>query len=114
MMKKTLLSLITCLCSLIVSAQITTNLYKQSDHQSVERWVDSVYSTMSLDEKVGQLFMPIVESRNDWKSKISGYIQNQKVGGLLFSKGTLSQQADITNYAQQQSKVPLFIHHQVK
>ena len=109
MMKKTLLSLITCLCSLIVSAQITTNLYKQSDHQSVERWVDSVYSTMSLDEKVGQLFMPIVESRNDWKSKISGYIQNQKVGGLLFSKGTLSQQADITNYAQQQSKVPLFI-----
>ncbi|MDD4696535.1 MAG: glycoside hydrolase family 3 N-terminal domain-containing protein [Fermentimonas sp.] len=108
-MKRTILLFIISLCTLITSAQVTTNLYKQSDQQTVERWVDSVYSTMSLQEKVGQLFMPIVESRNDWKPRIAGYIQNQKVGGLLFSKGTLSQQANITNYAQELSKIPLFI-----
>ncbi|MDD3512315.1 MAG: glycoside hydrolase family 3 N-terminal domain-containing protein, partial [Fermentimonas sp.] len=108
-MKRTLLLFIISLCALITQAQVTTNLYKQSDKQSLERWVDSVYSSMSLDEKVGQLFMPVVESRNDWKSRIAGYIQKQKVGGLLFSKGTLSQQASITNYAQELSNVPLFI-----
>ncbi len=108
-MKKVLLLFIINLCVLVTSAQVATNLYKQSDKQALERWVDSVYSTMSVDEKVGQLFMPIVESSNDWKSRIAGYIQNQKIGGLLFSKGTLSQQASITNYAQELSKIPLFI-----
>ncbi|MDD4778390.1 MAG: glycoside hydrolase family 3 N-terminal domain-containing protein [Fermentimonas sp.] len=108
-MKRTLLLFIISFCALITSAQVTTNLYKQSDRQAMDRWVDSVYSTLSLDEKVGQLFMPIVESQNDWKPRIAGYIRNQKVGGLLFSKGTLSQQANITNYAQELSEVPLFI-----
>ncbi|MDD2606712.1 glycoside hydrolase family 3 N-terminal domain-containing protein [Lascolabacillus sp.] len=109
MTKRTALLFIISLCTFITSAQVTTNLYKQSDQKAVDHWVDSIYSTMSLDEKIGQLFMPIVESRNDWKPRIAGYIQNQKVGGLLFSKGTLSQQASITNYAQELSKVPLFI-----
>lgn len=108
-MKRALLIFTIYLCALITSAQVTTNLYKQSDKQSLERWVDSVYYTMSLEDKVGQLFIPIVESSNDWKSRIAGYIRNQRVGGLLFSKGTLSRQADLTNYSQQLSKIPLFI-----
>ena len=91
------------------SAQVTTNLYKQADKQKMNRWVDSVYNTMSIDDKVGQLFIPIVESNSSWKTRIAGYIQNYKVGGLLFSKGTLANQADITNYAQGISKIPLMI-----
>ena len=91
------------------SAQVTTNLYKQAEKQNMNRWVDSVYNTMSIDDKVGQLFIPIVEPNSSWKTKIAGYIQNYKVGGLLFSKGTLTNQADITNYAQGISKIPLMI-----
>lgn len=84
-------------------------LVEKADKQKMNRWVDSVYNKMNLDQKVGQFFMPIVESKNTWKSKIADYINNQKVGGLLFSKGTLAGQADITNYAQSISKTPLFI-----
>lgn len=109
-MRKTLL-LYSILSIFIVtaSARVTTNLYKQADKQKMNRWVDSVYNTMSIDDKVGQLFIPIVESNSNWKTRIAGYIQNYKVGGLLFSKGTLSNQADITNYAQGISKIPLMI-----
>lgn len=92
-----------------LTAQVNTNLYKQADQASMNRWVDSVYLSMSVDEKVGQLFMPIVESSNSWKNRISGYINNQKVGGLLFSKGTLAGQAEITNWAQNISNIPLMI-----
>lgn len=110
MMRKTLLLyFILSIFIVTASAQVTTNLYKQADKQKMNRWVDSVYNTMSIDDKVGQLFIPIVESNSSWKTRIAGYIQNYKVGGLLFSKGTLANQADITNYAQGISKIPLMI-----
>lgn len=109
-MKKRLLTYsIISILTISVSAQVTTNLYKQADKHKLNYWVDSVYYTMSVDDKVGQLFMPIVEPNSSWKSRIAGYIENYKVGGLLFSKGTLVQQADITNYAQEISKIPLLI-----
>ena len=97
------------ICPTFLSAQVTTNLYDQADKQAMAQWVDSLYSKMTLDEKVGQLFMPIVEPNSEWKTRISGYIRNQKVGGLLFSKGSLVQQASITNYAQQVADLPLLI-----
>ncbi len=97
------------ICPTFLSAQVTTNLYDQADKQAMAQWVDSLYSKMTLDEKVGQLFMPIVEPNSEWKTRISGYIRNQKVGGLLFSKGSLVQQAEITNYAQRIADIPLLI-----
>ena len=106
---KTVLVSVFILFPVLVSAQVTTGLYEKADKQAMTRWVDSVYTKMTLDEKVGQLFMPIVEPNSGWKTRISGYIQNQKVGGLLFSKGTLAEQADITNYAQQVTGIPLLI-----
>lgn len=106
---KILLLSISVVCPMLVWAQVTTGLYEQADQQAMARWVDSVYTRMSPDEKIGQLFMPIVEPSSGWKTRISGYIRNQKVGGLLFSKGTLVQQADITNYAQQIADIPLLI-----
>lgn len=91
------------------SAQVVPQLYQQTDQTAMSRWVDSVYLTLTQEQKVGQLFMPIASPSNSWKSRISGYIKNQKVGGLLFSKGTLAEQARITNYAQELSEVPLLI-----
>jgi len=97
------------LCAMSAPAQVVPRLYQQADKENMQRWVDSVYATLTVEEKVGQLFMPIAEPNRGWKGKIAGYIQHQKVGGLLFSKGTLAQQADVTNYAQSISGVPLLI-----
>ncbi len=90
-------------------SQIQTNLHKIADKGKMTAWVDSVYSQMTLDERVGQLFIPVVEPKEKWKIKISEYINKQKVGGLLFSKGVLRGQAEITNYAQGIAKIPLLI-----
>ncbi len=93
----------------LLPAQKQTTLYQKADKQKLNAWVDSVYNRMSLDEKVGQLFMPVANPDNSYKTRITNYIKNQKVGGLLFSKGTLASQAEITNYAQSISDIPLFI-----
>jgi beta-N-acetylhexosaminidase len=84
-------------------------MYGAADKAGMTHWVDSVYATMSVDEKVGQLFMPVAEPNSSWRGRIAEYIRDQKVGGLLFSKGRLAEQADITNFAQNESRIPLLI-----
>lgn len=90
-------------------AKTEPTLLKNADRQKLQHWVDSVYETMSIDEKVGQLFMPIIYSDNRSKKQIETYVTELKVGGVLFSKGSLEQQAESTNLAQSSSKIPLLI-----
>ncbi|MBN9301051.1 MULTISPECIES: glycoside hydrolase family 3 N-terminal domain-containing protein [Dysgonomonas] len=89
----------------------TTTLYDTVDKEKMGHWVDSVYNQMSLDERIGQLFMPIVSGDNTESNKntIKNLITSQYVGGLLFSKGSPQNQAELTNYAQQVAKTPLMI-----
>lgn len=74
-------------------------------------WVDSILKTMTLDEKIGQLFMVAAYSNKDEASyrTIDKYISDYKVGGLIFFQGTPQKQAELTNRYQAQSKVPLWI-----
>lgn len=109
-MKKIITTTFLLLTTIIfLSAQTQTNFIKLANKTEMNRWVDSVYNKMSLDEKVGQLFIPIAEPNSSWKGRIGNYINNQYVGGLLFSGGTVTEQAEITNYAKSISKTPLFI-----
>ncbi|WP_291126756.1 glycoside hydrolase family 3 N-terminal domain-containing protein, partial [Dysgonomonas sp. UBA7698] len=89
----------------------TTTLYDTVDKEKMGHWVDSVYNQMSLDERIGQLFMPIVSGDNTESNKntIKNLITSQYIGGLLFSKGSPQNQAELTNYAQQVAKTPLMI-----
>lgn len=95
----------------IATAQIQPNLYRDADKTKMKAWVDSVYSTLTMDERIGQLFMVIANTHNTDANKnlINRYISQQKIGGILFSKGTIADQATLTNYAQKASKTPLFI-----
>ncbi len=81
------------------------------DYESQKRWVDSVYNTMTLKEKVGQLFMVDVFSSKPQKDtdKIKQLIKEYHVGGVIFSKGGPKRQAKLTNQYQALSKVPLLI-----
>ncbi len=109
MTKKHTLLFIFIFSAALLSAQVVPTLYQNADTQKMNEWVEQTYAGMTLDEKIGQLFMPIVESTSAWRTRTAGYINDQKVGGLLFSKGTLAQQAEATNYAQSIAKIPLLI-----
>ena len=110
-MKKTSLLVGFVLLLQIATAQIQPNLYRNADQAKMNAWVDSVYSTLTMEERIGQLFMVIANNHNTEANKklINRYIEEQKIGGILFSKGTIATQATLTNYAQKRSKTPLFI-----
>jgi beta-glucosidase-like glycosyl hydrolase/CubicO group peptidase (beta-lactamase class C family) len=97
-----------------VTAQDKKNiptLYQSVDNDKMNHWVDSVYNEMSSDERIGQLFMPVVTGDNTVANKnaIASLVKNQHIGGLLFSKGNPVAQAELTNAAQKAAKVPLMI-----
>jgi len=79
--------------------------------QSEKDWVDSVYNSMNTKQRIGQLFMLRANSTLDSAEikKISNYILNNGIGGLCFFKGGPIRQANLTNYYQSLSSVPLFI-----
>jgi beta-N-acetylhexosaminidase len=76
-----------------------------------KKWVDSVYKSMTLDEKVGQLFMVAAYSNKDSAhvKSIDKLIEDHKIGGLIFFQGGPVRQARLTNRFQAKSKLPLFI-----
>ncbi|MGL4293731.1 MAG: glycoside hydrolase family 3 N-terminal domain-containing protein [Bacteroidales bacterium] len=91
--------------------QIPNFLKNQTDSTAMVQWSDSVFDSMTPDERIGQLFMPIAEVKNTPQNKqlLRRYVEEYKVGGILYSKGTSVQQAELTNYVQDIAKTPLFI-----
>ena len=75
------------------------------------RWVDSVFHSLSLEEKIAQLVMVAAYSNKgaEHKREVEHLINDYKVGGLIFFQGGPVRQANLTNYYQSISKVPLLI-----
>lgn len=74
-------------------------------------WVDSVFQSLTFEERLGQLFMVAAYSNQDQAhiDKISNLIKTENLGGLIFFQGGPERQARLTNFYQAQSKTPLFI-----
>ena len=90
-------------------SQTKTPLFTD-DYPQQKQWVDSIYDAMNLKEKVGQLFTASIWSKNDNEAdSIRKLIQENHIGGLIFSKGGPVKQARLTNEFQNMSSVPLLI-----
>ena len=76
-----------------------------------KKWVDSIYNSLSIEERIGQLFMVAAYSNKDSAhiKSIDKLITEQKIGGLIFFQGGPVRQAQMTNHFQQLTKTPLFI-----
>jgi beta-N-acetylhexosaminidase len=110
-MKKSLVALILFLTTFNLFSQQINPLLVQNDLENQQQWVDSIYGNMSLQEKVGQLFMVDIFSSDpkDKKDKVKDLIQNQFIGGIIFSKGGPKQQAKLNNELQELSRTPLIM-----
>ncbi|MFS4457191.1 glycoside hydrolase family 3 N-terminal domain-containing protein [Maribacter sp. 2304DJ31-5] len=75
------------------------------------QWVDAQYGQMSLEEKIGQLFMVSVSSGQDSRqtNQLKQLIKEHYLGGVIFLKGGPVRQVELSNEFQSVSKVPLLI-----
>ena len=95
---------------------VFNNIYSQNplktkDHLKQQFWVDSIYNSLSSDQKIGQLFTIWVATKEGEArmNKIASLIEKNHLGGLIFSLGKIEDQAKYTNRFQSISEVPLLI-----
>jgi beta-glucosidase-like glycosyl hydrolase/CubicO group peptidase (beta-lactamase class C family) len=74
------------------------------------RWVDSVMTTLSTDEMIGQLLVVRANYPGQpYIDVIDKYITNYNIGGVTFFGGHPTTEARQTNHWQSIAKTPLFI-----
>ena len=75
------------------------------------QWVDSVIKTLTLEQQIAQCIWVAAYSNRPvaHQVEISSIIKNYGIGGIVFFQGTAEKQAELTNYYQSISKVPLII-----
>ena len=100
-----------CLFSIFSISQNSDNPLLTKDKEAQKKWVDSVYNSLSLNEKIGQLYMVQVFSNGDGLSKddVLKLIEDNKIGGIIYSKGGPVRQAQLNNQLQAASATPLLI-----
>ncbi len=95
--------------SLLLAVLFTGNVNGQGAPSPA--WVDSVFKSLSLEEKIGQLF--VIRAHTDLGEAQMNSVRNQikkyNVGGLCFFQGTPVKQATLTAEYQQLSRVPLIV-----
>lgn len=74
-------------------------------------WADSVFNTLSVEERIGQLMMVAAYSNKgpEHVRTIEDMVQRYNIGGLIFFQGGPVRQAILTNRYQTQAKTPLLI-----
>lgn len=83
-------------------------LFAQETHKSF--WIDSVYNTLSVQQKFGQLLMLRANLPNsDYFPEISNYIEDYGIGGVCFFSGGPVKQLQQTKEWQELSSIPLMI-----
>ncbi|MCF8278086.1 MAG: serine hydrolase [Flavobacteriales bacterium] len=93
--------------SAMVSAQVKPVFYNHNK----QAWVDSVFKSLTPDERLGQLFMVAAYSNRDSShvAELEKLIRENKIGGLIYFQGGPVRQAKMCNYLQSISDVPMMI-----
>lgn len=95
----------------VLHAQDTPDPLLAKDTIAQKKWVNDQYNSMTLEEKIGQLYMVQVFSNQSAKEKnaVVNLIRDNKIGGLIYSKGGPVRQAKLNNELQAAAKIPLLI-----
>ena len=71
------------------------------------QWVENVWKSMTTEEKIGQLFCPIVFSKEE--KELTEIVLKKQVGGILYRECPGEELQKACSYLQQNSKIPLLI-----
>ncbi|MEA5428367.1 glycoside hydrolase family 3 N-terminal domain-containing protein [Arcicella lustrica] len=75
------------------------------------QWVDSIFTSMDNDQKIGQFFMVAVNPTHGEAhfKKLENLIQHNYIGGLIFFQGEPTSYANLNNRFQSTTKIPLLV-----
>jgi beta-glucosidase-like glycosyl hydrolase/CubicO group peptidase (beta-lactamase class C family) len=75
------------------------------------KWVDSVYNSLTLEERIGQFFMlpAHTQGREYNMDTVVQLVKEGKAGGVIFFQGLPAVEANWTNKIQDSAKIPAMI-----
>lgn len=86
---------------------ISFNVSAQNDE---ERWVDSVFNSLTLEQRVGQLFnLRANDPNKDFNTYIDDYIERYNIGGVTFFRTDAEKLLTKANEWQAKSQTPMMI-----
>ena len=89
--------------------QYHANLDQSNAQEAI--WVDSVFRSMTFEQRLGQLFMIRAHSNlgSDHVAAVERLIRDYHVGGLCFFQGTPEAQIRLINRYQAQANLPMMV-----
>ncbi len=86
-------------------------LFKDVNQKAMNHWVDSVFKTLTTEEQLAQLIMPIVNPSQDTQAikREEQRFSKFKWGGILYQKGLMAHQLVMNKRLQQTNSIPLLI-----
>lgn len=86
-------------------------LFKDVNQKAMTHWVDSVFKTLTTEEQLAQLIMPIVYPSQDTQDikREEQRFSKFKWGGILYQKGLMAHQLIMNKRLQQANSIPLLI-----
>lgn len=86
-------------------------LFKDVNQKAMTHWVDSVFKTLTTEEQLAQLIMPIVYPSQDTQAikREEQRFSKFKWGGILYQKGLMAHQLIMNKRLQQANSIPLLI-----
>ena len=99
------------LCAAARGTNKLPNLFNDVDQVAMNTWVDSVFNSLSPEARIGQLIVAAVTPSANEASRdmVRQLVSKNLVGGLIYERSTISDQAAVTNLAQSLANVPLLI-----
>lgn len=94
-----------------LSAQYFPKNAPKNLEQKAEKYADSLYQQLSLDEKIGQLYIvALYNNRGEEEiQKIRNLVQKEKIGGLILMQDNAEKHIQLLNEFQGKSRVKMMI-----
>ena len=100
---------------ILIFANISAQYFPKNGNENLnlkaEEYADSLYNSLSLDEKIGQLYIiALYNNRGEEEiQKIRNLVENEKIGGLILMQEDVEKHIALLNEFQGKSKIKMMI-----
>lgn len=93
----------------VVTDTVVTSSYENDFTSVAWNMADSLFNTLTFEQRVGQCFMPTIFAKSDSVTlgRLRTYIDDLNVGGIVLLKGDLRSASEIASMASR-GRVPMF------
>ncbi|MBP7173640.1 MAG: glycoside hydrolase family 3 protein [Cloacibacterium sp.] len=98
---------------ILISSSLNAQYFPKNAPKNIEKksqkYADSLYAQLNLDEKIGQLYIVSLYTNKDEAhiSMVRNLVENEKIGGIILMQDDAVREINLVNEFQQKSKVPM-------